>query len=393
MWAAYEEALSGRFLDGEDEARDAIARIPASRFLNGSEVWAYGFELASRSLAGILMAISGCAGRVTMSMALEDKGMSECGIYEPVRRSIQLLSQAANGAGVKTYIERAPATPADAPGDITALERGIFDYSAPAIHKKPESIQVAALKNPAEEAMFAAATARRLVRTRGWRWRDVTIAFDSLDAYGPALSRACALYDVPLFLEGSTPANRYPIAEYIVSALDFMLRGWQRDDAERHIGTGYTALTADEGDRLINYAIERGLTGNAWKRPLRWGEENERAEIEPLREKFMAPLMALEAQLGNADTVTGRLAAIWGFMEETGAHAKLASERYELAALGMGLKANEAAQVWNRVVETFDQMRLLLGDSRLGSRDLCEMFSQSLAASTVKPLPQSADAA
>ena len=129
--------------------------------------------------------------------------------------------------------------------------------------------------------MLAAALTRRLVMQRGWRWNDVLILCRDLDAYAAPLSSAFALYSVPVFLASSRPAARRAAAECLLTALRALEKGFQQEDMFALIQTGLMPITADEGDRLMNYAIRYGLRGARFLRPLRRGTEAEIAEMEP----------------------------------------------------------------------------------------------------------------
>ena len=47
IWTAYEEALRGRYMDGEDELERALSRLDNAPFLRDARIWANGFELVS----------------------------------------------------------------------------------------------------------------------------------------------------------------------------------------------------------------------------------------------------------------------------------------------------------------------------------------------------------
>ena len=95
VWEEYEKALSGRFLDGEDERQRALERLPQADFLENASIWARGFELVSPALADILSALNGVCRETTLLIPCS-RGRDK-GCWEPVERSIQLLSQRFGG--------------------------------------------------------------------------------------------------------------------------------------------------------------------------------------------------------------------------------------------------------------------------------------------------------
>lgn len=392
VWRAYDEMLAGRFLDGEDEVSLALGGMNASDLLRGASVWVYGFELISATLARVIIAMAGSAEQVTVTLALEDdESAPDHHIFEPARRSLDSLSRAAREAGLIPSWEFAPPLPSGLPGDIAALERELYGYSPTPSLGRPKAVRLAALKNPMDEALFAASLTRRLVMSRGWRWRDIAVGLRSTEEYAEPLERAFSLYNVPLFLESSRPASRHPAAKYMLGALRFISKGLTAADAEALMRTGYSGLDDDECDILTNYAIKNGISGGRWRREFtRGGDSREAAES--LRLKLISPILPLESALRAAKDISGQLRAIWGFMEGAGAYEALKRDIEWLNRNNLRLAANSSAQIWNRIVETLNQMNELVGDRRLPLGDLYEMLSQSLAASEVKPLPQSGDA-
>ena len=392
VWAAYEETLAGRFMDGEDELARAIERMEAADFLRDARVWAYGFELVSPTLASLLTALA-ASRAVTLLLPLPGDDARDAEAFEPVRRSFQRLVKAATEAGLKWSHVSLDEPPERArPAELTHLLAEINSFPPASFPGAPRRIRTASRRNPLDEAMLVMATIRQRVMSGKMRYRDAAIACFDLETYAGALSRAAALYDVPVFLESGRGADRNPLAQFLLTALRLVAGGWQADDVERLMRTGYTALTEEEADRMADCALEQGLRGALWKKPLHRYRDERDAQLEPLREKLVSPLAAFEEEFLAAENTRGQLTALWRLLERAGAYDRLKAQEARLMQLGLPESANENAQVWNRLLTTLDQLDALMGDTRLTARDLGELLAQSLAASDIKPLPQSGDA-
>ncbi|NLG25605.1 MAG: hypothetical protein GX558_09635, partial [Clostridiales bacterium] len=392
IWRAYDLSLGGQYADDDDELNAALSRAPQAAFLADADVWVHGFETISAPMARMLIALSGCAASVTMMLVLENDGNArDFRAFQPVQDAYERTLRRLDQAGVARTRTCLPSPNAQG-GEIAHCARELWCYPPISWPERPRQLQLAALQNPLAEAMFAAALSRQLVMRQGWRWRDVKVVLGGLDGYQDALERAFALYEVPLFLEGGRIAARHPVAEYLLLSMRLAIFGFQPGDAHLLMRTGYTDLDDDECDLLIQYAAENGLRGSAWTRPLTRGGGAAIAAAEPLRERLAAPVVALRGRLAAARGADEQLKAVWQLMEDARAHEKLEADRARMAALNRPLRANEAAQVWNRLVGAIDQMHALLGGARVPARDLYELIRQSLMASEIKPLPQSADA-
>ena len=393
IWSAYEETLSGRFMDGEDELARAVERMEAAPFLRGAQVWAYGFELISPTLATLVVSLA-ASRQVSLLLPLpSNEAARDAEAFQPVRRTFERLVKALVEAGIDWTRESLEEPPeAQRPAELTHLLNEINCFPPRPYPETPRRVRMASRRNPLDEAMLVMATIRQRAMSGKMRYRDAAIACFDLETYAGALARAAALYEVPVFLESGRGADRNPLAQFLLTALRLVSAGWQAEDMERLMRTGYTALSPDEADRMADCALEQGLRGMLWKKPLHRYRDQRDEELEPLRAKLVEPLAAFEAAFGAANDTRGQLAALWGLLEGADAYNRLKAQEARLKQLGLNEAANENAQVWNRLLTTMDQLAALMGDTHLTARDLSELLSQSLAASDIKPLPQSGDA-
>jgi len=395
IWTAYEEKLMGRFMDGEDELMQALSRIPWAGFLRDAEVWAYGFELVSPTLANTLTALEPSVRRVNLLLPIENDASSRnFASYEPVQHSFERLCRMVIERDIewsREYIDQ-PAPGREMKPDLQHMIREINCFPIRPFPDAPKSVRVIVARNPQDEAMTVMGLIRDLVRTRGWRYRDVAIGCFRLEEYSEAISRCARLYDVPVFLESRRPADRNPLSQYLLLALRIVSANWPEEDMRLLLRTGYCDLTDDEADLLSNYIIEQGISGRMWKSPFRRGSEELLEQAEPLREKVTAPLIELEERMSAAETVRDQLTAIWLLLSETGAFGRLEAAEQRMMELRQTEAANECAQVWNRIMGSLDQLSELMAGPRIPVRDLHEMLRESLSATEIKPLPQAGDA-
>jgi len=385
VWAAYEDVLAGRFLDGEDERFRALERMPQADFLQGAHIWARGFELVSPALADTLLALESVASEVTLLIPCSSGRDREC--WEPVRTSLMRLNRRFQG-----QIRFQEISSDDAQGEIAHLAREMSAYPSRSRMDIPASLSISPLKTPEEEACYAVGLIRELVRTNGWRYRDCAILCENLPAYADRLRRAATLYGVPLFSEEQRPAVSHSAARYILCALKMIGRGYPVSESRLLLRTGCTSLSFDECDTLSNYIYEFGIRGSMWKKPFTRGGEKRIAQAEPLREKFITPLLTAEARIKAAKTVHEMLIAIWQLAEDAQLAQRLSQEASRLFENGHMVEAAESAQIWNRIIGEFDQLDTLLGQRCMPVSEVARLLETGLCAATVSPLPQSNDA-
>ena len=395
---AYGRLIEGRYQDGESEFAHAIALAGEAAFLREAAVTFFGFDLTPPTLHGLIAAVGALCPRTTVFFPLEnDPEARDFECFLPLQQCFDRLCRACARAGAE--VERVCLSEAETAqrGALARLSRELFAFPAlPALSDRPEAapgcIQLAALKNPMEECLFAAALCRRLAQARGWRWRDMLILCRDVEGYHQPLKEAFRAYGVPIFLSSSRPAARHALAECLISALRLMEPRPQWEDALALLRTGYMPIDGDEADRLANYAVRHGLRPRGLLSPLKRGNEAELAAMEPIRARLAAPLNALRGRLKRAGDLKAQLAAVFQFLEDTGAPERLRDRLNRLAEAGLREQAGEEGQVWNRIVGALDQMAALMGDAPLPVEELRQTLSESLEAAVIKPLPQSDDA-
>ena len=393
---AYEALLEGRFQDGESEFRCAVERAGQADFLKNAAVYFFGFDLTPPTLHQLIAAIGAVCPETSVFLPLEnDPDARDFDAFLPLQACCDRLIKAAVKAGAAP--ERVPVQAGENPGqrrELALLARELFAFPVKPDDsgKRPARVQVAALRNPMEECRFAAALCRRLAMQYGWRWSDMLILCRDIEGYHQPLLEAFRAYGVPLFLSSSRAASRHPLAECLISALRLVEDSPREEDALALLRTGCMPLDADEADRLANHAAKYGLKPWALLRPLKRGSEAELQAIEPLRERFAAPVNALKRRMKRADSLKAQLSALFDFLTDIDAAANMQARLNALIEADLREQAGEEGQVWNRIMGALDQMAGLLGEAPLPVDELRKTLQESLEAAIIKPLPQSGDA-
>lgn len=394
LFGHYEALMQGRFMDAEDEAREAAARVEHARLLADSQLFVYGFDLLQRTLGEALLAIERRAHSVDIFLALENDGDArDFHLYKPVQSSYERFQRRVLEEGVawsRSRIEGGSAPDALKP-DVRFLLSELFAWPHASAKEKPPHIHAVLRAHPQEEAEYAAAWIRDRVMNQGYRYHDFTVAIMNLNEYADLLPRAFLKYDVPLFINESRPADKHPLSICLMAALKVAADGCTTDAMEQMLRTGFMDVTGDEADRLLLYARAVGLNRGAWLKPLTRGDEETRAALEPVRLRACAPLQRLSEGLRASRQTRDRLGCVYQFLTDIRAKQKLEALREMLTREGQLVRAAECAQVWSRILNAMDQMAQLM-DRQIALRELRKLLEHALSATEVKALPQSPDA-
>ena len=95
------------------------------------------------------------------------------------------------------------------------LEKNVFRYRRKKYPKQQDAVQIYEAQNPASEMEMTAGEIRRLVRTKGYRYRDFAVITGDMQVYAPKLARAFARYEIPCFIDEKHSVFLNPFVEYL----------------------------------------------------------------------------------------------------------------------------------------------------------------------------------
>lgn len=385
IFEKYNELTLGQYQDGESELIEAGLRVEKAEFIRNSRFFFYGFDIMPPTLNHLIACISKNALGAELYYPI-DSNARDADCYLPLEKALMRLADECGE--IRTTALDGEDTRSE---DIAFLSRELYAYPPMSFAKKPENVFLRYAKNISEECLLAAATARKAAM-QGLRYAEIQLVCADPAAYRPFLIDAFRTYEVPLFLENSRPVSRMVTAECLLTALKMIDKNCRSEDVFTLMRTGFTALDADQADRLANYAIRRGIDGSRWLRPFTRGADAEIAEMEPLRKALVAPIISLREKLRAAENLREQLAALFGYLEEISAFERSTEMQAVFSESGMREAAGSLSQAWNRIIGALDQMAELMGDKKLSLRELSQTLSEALDAAIIKPLPQSGDA-
>ncbi len=156
-------------------------------------------------------------------------------------------------------------------GALRHLEQNLFRKNQQPYRGSSDEISLHELSSPVQEVHFAARTISGLVRSRGYRYRDIAVIAGDLDAYGNYVKRIFPTYDIPVFVDETRQLLLNPCLEFVRGALAMVQQDFSYETVFRFLRTGMAGLSLDEIDRLENYVIAAGIRGCArWEQEWTW---------------------------------------------------------------------------------------------------------------------------
>ena len=277
------------------------------------------------------------------------------------------------------------------------LERNIFRYSKECYKEKQGTVRVHVARNPREEAMKAAGRVRNLVRTKGYRYRDIGVIVSSMEVYGDDLGQAFDLYEIPVFMDHKRSILLNSFVEYIRSLLNMVKDNFSYESVFRFLRTNLSGFTYDEVDELENYVIALGIRGykkwqESWVRRPKYMEEESLEILNHNRVRLVEKVDTLVYVLRQrSKTVKDVTMALYEFMVKEELQLKLQRQSEAFQEAGELALAKEYSQVYRILIELFDKFVELLGDEKVTMDEYLKLLDAGLEEARVGVIPPGID--
>ena len=279
---------------------------------------------------------------------------------------------------------------------ISYLEKGFYEPAPDIFEGDAPEITVAAARNLYEECEFAAMSAKKLVREKGLRYRDIVIVSRSND-YNRYLPFALRKYDIPVFEDTRRKLSEEIIVIYALCALTLAAESFTTDCMLRFLKTYISPVSDDDISLLENYVLMWQIDYNGWLRewtghPDGLGNETNEdsdarlAHLNEIRRKAVMPVLHLREKLQDADGY-GCTKALYEFLVETKADSNL----LEFAMRLESETAYECGRSWDEFMSVLSLLAETIGERNITPARYLELFRIMIASSDIGDIPGGLD--
>lgn len=400
IYSKFQEKINGGYFDSEDNLTILKDKIEESEFLKGAEVWIdefNGFTPQQYDIIGRLLKLCTNINITLPYSGREVQGdEDDTNPFYPIYVTEQKLTKVAQDYGhyPKGNIHLDYGHRFKNSKELQFLERNYFNSKESAYKGDTEDIKIFKAQNPYGEVEYIAKEILKLVRENKYRFRDIILITRDLENYKDIVRVIFDEYEIPYFIDDKEDIASNPLIVYITSLLNIFAKGWRDNSIINYFKSGFTILKSEEVDLLENYALEFGI-----KSRKKWIDEDrfyfndhERYPgITEIKEKGVTPLIKLEQRIKGKHTVRELCEEIYKFLVEGGVYEKV-SEYIELFKGEKKLVlVDEYSNIWNMLIELFDQFVELLGNEVLSIEDFNNMMNMGISHNKMGLIPTSMD--
>lgn len=398
------EAFAGeRYIVAEQLVELLTRHVGQSKLVCGSSLYFDGFTGFTPVQLELVEKLMTCADDLTFSFTLDDRDqkyehIKDYELFYLTKTTIKKLTEAAAAAGVE--IE----SPVVLPGTINYrlgenrelffLERNLFRSPYQKWKQPLERIHLTETGDAQDEIVFVASTIRRLVREKGYRYKDIAIVAGDLEQASHIYERVMDEYEIPVFIDANACLKANPCAETIRSVLAVLADDFSYDSVFRFLKAGMTDLSFEDIELLENYALKRGVRGySRWNRAVSENyEKTSPVNVEEIRQAFMKMFGDIRKVFADKKAVTkDYVEALYDFLLQIHMYEKLEARKNELYEENRINEGDAYGQIFEKTVRLFDKIEELLGDTKMSVKEFYEIVDTGLSDIEVGVVPPTVD--
>jgi len=413
VYRAFEEHLSERYRDLDDDLTLAAEKLMITDLYAGGEIWVDGFTGFTPQEYIVLERLLKKTDRVNISLCTDILEGQEkyhgTDVFSAVKQVYRKLTRIAYDNDISMepsvlmedrHLFRFRSSP-----ELAHLERNLNAYPCRIFPEETQDIFLVSSANVFSEIEGAARDIICLCRDRGLRYRDIALVVRNLTDYEQLIQVIFAEYGIPCFIDRKIDITNHPLVRLILSMLDIFIENWSYEDVFSYLKTGLTDVDRDDIDILENYVLACGIRGSHWTDDQDWHmntsflpdereSENEKRklqEINHIRLKVAAPLLAFRKITKGKRTAGEICTALYDFLCRIEVPERMESYVDSFRKQGEYNLANEYGQVWNIVMDVFDQTVEVMGKETFGLERFTNILKIGLEEYQVGLVPASLD--
>lgn len=410
----FEKALANRYRNADDDLTQLSRKLEQTSLYDGAEIWIDGFSGFTPQEYEVIGKLMKKARRVHVSLCTDyieegEEADSNMDVFFKVKQTYRRLVKIAN----KLQIEVEPPVLLnceplprfkDSP-ELSHLERNFYAYPPKEYKEKTRNISLSSFSNVFTEVEAVARDIVRLCRDANMRYRDIAVFVRNFKAYDRLIEVIFAEHGIPCFIDKKIKVTDHPLVRLILSMLDIFIENWSYESVFRYLKTGLTGIDRESIDRIENYVLACGIKGSRWTDGREWNMNPEIVpserrldsqdiafdDINKTRLEITSPLLKFREKTRGRKEAREILSALYDFLCDIDVPERLDALIKQFREEGRLNLANEYSQVWNIVMDVFDQMAEVMGDGRISLERFANILKIGFDEYSIGLIPASLD--
>lgn len=369
IYSKFEEKIRSDYIDENDLLTLLADNIEKSHLFDNAIFYIDEFAGFTKQEYNVLSSLMQIAKEIYITVCTDDLRViksPEVDIFYDNKQTIQTLKQIGE---IKKEIHLDKSYRFKN-AELEHLEKNIFAIPYTIYGKNVENISLTIAKNEFEEIEYVAKEIFKLVRDKGYRYKDIGVITKNLEEYTSLCKAIFSEYNIPVFIDEKKDITQDIFIKYVLSILDIFAKNWSYESVFNYLKTGIVKV--DRIYELENYCLKWNIKGKKWyESPWNFDEDTSFLEIQ---KEVVIPLLALKKNLDGVKTAD-----------------KISKELYNFLINNISDEENIQPESFNVVVEVLDEISDLFENIKMSFDTYIKLLKTGLSHKEIGQIPQTVD--
>lgn len=398
IYNEFNENLHEKYIDSDDILSLLAEKLADSDMYKGSEIWIDEFTTFTPQQLEVIKILAKRCKRVNITLCSEGVNDEETNIFDAIKSTEYKLLKLMEDNNIS--YEKPINLNKDVPyrfrksKELAHIENHLFTYPFKTYNERISDIRLYKANNSYSEMEWVAQDILRLVRDKGYRYKDIAVVCRDIDNYDKITSVIFNQYNIPVFLDKKREILSNPLVVLLLSALEILISNWSYESVFKYVKSGLIKIDIELIDKLENYILLNGIKGYKWTGELLKGIDEptkEEIEIAEIMEEIRRPIINFYNKCSNKNSVREYCTAIYEMLIEIDALNTIEKWLNNFEERGLQDKIKEYSQVPEIVMGILDQAVELLGDEITDIKTFAKILTSGFEEHEVGVIPMSLD--
>ena len=402
IYETFNESLHKGYIDSEDILSILAKKLKECDLYNDAEIWVDEFTTFTPQQLEVLKVLAKQCKNVNITLCSDGEIQfteGETDIFDVIKntenRILKMMQENNISYKEPVNLNKKNIYRFKDSKELGHIEKYFFNYPFKIYKDDCKDIRLYKANNNYSEIEWVAQDILKLVRDKGYRYKDIAVVCREIDSYDKITSVIFNEYNIPYFLDKKREILSNPLVVLIISALEILVTNWSYESVFKYVKSGLITLETNFIDKLENYILANGIKGYKWTRDLLTSQEEEltqeEIEIFEYMEEIRRPIINLYNKIKGDVTVRKYCTALYEFLLEINAFETMDKWLDDFNNKGMQDKIKEYTQVPSIVMDMLDQAVEVLGDESVDLKTFSKILISGFEEKEIGVIPMALD--
>lgn len=402
IYATFNESLHKGYIDSEDILSILAKKLKECDLYNDAEIWVDEFTTFTPQQLEVLKVLAKQCKNVNITLCSDGEiqvNEGETDIFDVIKntenRILKMMQENNISYKEPVNLNKKNIYRFRESKELGHIEKYFFNYPFKIYKGESKDIRLYKANNNYSEIEWVAQDILKLVRDKGYRYKDIAVVCREIDSYDKITSVIFNEYNIPYFLDKKREILSNPLVVLIISALEILVTNWSYESVFKYVKSGLITLETNFIDKLENYILANGIKGYKWTRDLLISQyeeiTQEEIEIFEYMEEIRRPIINLYNKIKGDVTVRKYCTALYEFLLEINAFETMDKWLDDFNNKGMQDKIKEYTQVPAMVMDMLDQAVEVLGNEVIDLKTFSKILISGFEEKEIGVIPMALD--